>query len=74
MMWGTDRTSTVPRQEGQGAIFIAVDHCSADCGGIHVAQQGTRFEALAPMLRKGQRKAGVAQGLTVAEQFYALAL
>jgi putative transposase len=26
-MWGTDMTSTFTRQEGQVAIFIAVDHC-----------------------------------------------
>jgi hypothetical protein len=34
-MWGTDMTATFTRQEGQVAIFIAVDHYSAECGGIH---------------------------------------
>jgi putative transposase len=51
-MWGTDMTATWTRQEGQVAIFIAVDHCSAECVGIHAAKQGTRFEALEP-IRQG---------------------
>ena len=45
-MWGTDMTATYTRQDGQVAIFIAVDHYSAGCVGIHAATQGTRFEAL----------------------------
>ena len=55
-MWGTDMTATFTRQEGQVAIFIAVDHCSAECVGIHAAKQGTRFEALEP-IRQGVRTA-----------------
>jgi putative transposase len=51
-MWGTDMPATFTRQEGQVAIFIAVDHYSAECGGIHAAKQGTRFEALEP-IRQG---------------------
>ena len=51
-MWGTDMTATYTRQEGQVAIFIAVDHCSAECVGLHAAKQGTRFEALEP-IRQG---------------------
>lgn len=51
-MWGTDMTTTITRQEGQVAIFIAVDHCSAECVGIHAATHGTRFEALEP-IRQG---------------------
>jgi putative transposase len=34
MMWGTDLTATFTG-EGQAAVFIAVDHCSAECVGIH---------------------------------------
>ena len=41
--------------EGQAAVFIAVDHHSAECVGIHAARQGTRFEALEP-LRQGVRR------------------
>jgi putative transposase len=51
-MWGTDMTATFTRQEGQVAIFIAVDHYSAECVGIHAAKQGTRCEALEP-IRQG---------------------
>jgi len=29
-MWGTDQTSTLTA-EGQACVFIAVDHCTAEC-------------------------------------------
>jgi transposase InsO family protein len=67
-MWGTDMTTTCTRQDGQVAIFITVDHCSAECVGIHAAKHGTRFEALEP-IRQGMRASfgtfgkGVARGL-----------
>src|SRR4051794_18178446 len=47
-MWGTDLTTTVTG-EGQVAVFVAVDHCSAECVGIHAARKATRFEALEPI-------------------------
>jgi putative transposase len=50
--WGTDRPTTCTRQDGQGALFIAVDHCLAAWVGIHAATQGTRFAALEP-IRQG---------------------
>jgi hypothetical protein len=53
-MWGTDMTTTVTREDGQVAICIAVDHCAAECVGIHAAKSGTRFEALEP-IRQGVR-------------------
>ncbi len=53
-MWGTDLTTTITG-EGQVAVFVAVDHCSAECVGIHAAQQATRFEALEP-IRQGVRR------------------
>src|SRR5438876_8171058 len=34
VMWGTDLTTTITG-EGQAAVFVAVDHCSAECVGIH---------------------------------------
>ena len=52
-MWGTDLTTAITGQ-GQAAVFIAVDHCSAECVGIHAAQRATRFEALEP-IRQGVR-------------------
>ena len=66
---GTDLT-TVMTGEGQAAVFIAVDHCSTECVGIHAARRATRFEALEP-IRQGVRErfgafaAGAARGLAV---------
>lgn len=51
-MWGTDATCTMTIDDGQVTVFVAIDHCSADCVGIHAAKPGTRFEALEP-LRQG---------------------
>ena len=68
-MWGTDLTTTLTG-EGQAAVFVAVDHCSAECVGIHAAQHATRFEALEP-LRQGVRRhfggfaRNIARGLSV---------
>ena len=46
------------------AVFVAVDHCSAECVGIHAAKRATRFEALEP-IRQGVRRCfgGFAQGI-----------
>ena len=65
-MWGTDMTTTFTRQDGQVAIFIAVDHCSAECVGIHAALHGTRFEALEP-IHQGVRAHFGAFGQNVAQ-------
>ena len=52
------------------AVFIAIDHCSAECVGIHAAQRATRFEALEP-IRQGVRDhfggfaRNIARGLAV---------
>lgn len=54
VMWGTDMTTTWT-QEGQAAVFIAIDHHSGECTGIHAARRGTRFEALEP-IRQGVRR------------------
>jgi hypothetical protein len=35
LMWGADLTS-VMTGEGQAAVFVAVDHGSAECVGLHV--------------------------------------
>lgn len=69
-MWGTDMTATLLSTGRQVAVFIAVDHCSASCVGIHAAIRGTRFEALQP-IRQGVRECfgaigkEVAAGLTI---------
>ena len=68
-MWGTDLTATFTG-EGPTAVFIAVDHCSAECVGIHAHARATRFEALEP-IRQGVRRcfggfaADIARGLAV---------
>jgi putative transposase len=53
-MWGTDLTS-VMTGEGQAAVFVAVDHCSAECIGIHASRHADRFQALEPV-RQGVRE------------------
>lgn len=69
-MWGTDLTSVLTLDEGQAAVFIAVDHCTSECVGIHAAKEANRFQALEP-LRQGVRGrfgsygAGVASGLSI---------
>lgn len=69
-MWGTDMTTTVTLAEGSAAVFVAVDHATSECVGIHAAKSGTRFEALEP-IRQGIREhfgaytAQAADGLSV---------
>jgi transposase InsO family protein len=69
-MWGTDMTAAFTLGHGQVAVFVAVDHCSAECVGIHAALHGTRHEALEP-IRQGvaERFGGVekdaARGLAI---------
>jgi putative transposase len=53
-MWGTDLTTTITG-EGPAAVFVAVDHCSVECVGVHAAARATRFEALEP-IRQGMRE------------------
>lgn len=53
--WGTDATMTVTLAEGQVTVFAAIDHCTAECVGIHAVKRATRFEALEP-LRQGVRE------------------
>ena len=70
VMWGTDMTTTVTTGRGTVHVFIAVDHCTCECVGLHAAKGGNRFEALEP-LRQGVREhfgvfdAGVASGLAI---------
>lgn len=70
VLWGTDATSCLTLREGTATIFIAVDHATAECVGIHAARPGTRYEAVEP-LRQGVRAhfggydAGVAAGLAL---------
>jgi transposase InsO family protein len=69
-IWGTDLTTITTTGEGQVAVFVAADHCSAECVGLHAARRATRFEALEP-IRQGVRRhfggfaAGIARGLAL---------
>jgi putative transposase len=55
VMWGTDLTGTMTVQDGHAAVFVAVDHYSGECVGIHASVKATRFEALEPV-RQGVRE------------------
>jgi transposase InsO family protein len=67
LMWGADLTS-VMTGEGQAAVFVVVDHCPAECVGLHASRRADRFQALEPV-RRGVRERfgafanGVAAGL-----------
>ena len=69
-IWGTDLTTTVTTQQGQAAVFVAVDHFTSECVGIHASKHQTRFEALEP-LRQGAHDyfgsfaEGIAAGLKI---------
>ena len=47
-MRGSDSTP-VMTGEGQAAVFVAVDHRSAECVGIHASRRADRFQALEPV-------------------------
>lgn len=38
-MWGTDATQTATEEDGTVTIFAAIDHCTAECVGIHVVKR-----------------------------------
>src|SRR3954464_2008582 len=62
-MWGTDMTA-VMTGEGQAAVFVAVDHCSAECLGVHASRGADRFEALEPARQAVRRcRGGFAEGI-----------
>jgi transposase InsO family protein len=70
VMWGTDLTMTWTTREGPACIFLAVDHCTAECVGLHASKRGTRFEALEPIRQAvqasfGRYDAGSAAGVAV---------
>ncbi len=67
-VWASDHTMTATIEDGSVTVFVAVDHCTTECVGVHVAKKATRFEALEP-LRQGVRdycggfRAGAAAGI-----------
>jgi len=67
-MWAADHTANVAVEDGPVTVFVAVDHCTTECVGIHAAQRATRFEALEPIRQAvrdycGGFRAGAAAGL-----------
>jgi transposase InsO family protein len=67
-MWGTDATAAYTTKDGYVSVFIAIDHASFDCVGIHAAKSGNRFEALEPAYQGirehyGTLRASLARGL-----------
>jgi transposase InsO family protein len=68
VMWGTDFSTTVTLRDGTAAVFIAVDHCTAELVGVHAAARATRWEALEPIRQAVRERFGrigekVARGL-----------
>ena len=57
VMWGTDGTGTLTG-EGHASVFLLVDHCTAECLGLHAARRGTRFEALEPVRQAVRERTG----------------
>jgi transposase InsO family protein len=67
-VWASDHTLTVTVEQGQVTVFAAVDHCTAECVGLHAAKKATRFEALEPLRQAvrdycGGFRAGAAAGI-----------
>ena len=67
-VWASDHTLTVTVEEGQVTVFVAVDHCTTECVGLHAAKKATRFEALEPLRQAvrdycGGFRAGAAAGI-----------
>ena len=58
VMWGTDMTTTVTVGEGATCVFVAVDHCTTECIGLHAAKSGNRFEALEPIRQDVRERFG----------------
>jgi putative transposase len=65
-MWGTDATATFTEREGTVTVFAAIDHCTAECVGIHVVKKATRFEALEPIRQGVKEQFGAFSGGTAA--------
>jgi putative transposase len=67
-VWASDHTMTATVEDGPVTVFVAVDHCTTECVGIHAAKKATRFEALEPVRQAvrdycGGFRAGAATGI-----------
>jgi len=59
LMWGTDMTTTPTVRDGQAAVFIAIDHCTAELVGVHASKRQDRFEALEPIRQAVRERFGI---------------
>lgn len=57
-LWGTDATRFYTRQEGWCWFFGAMDHCTDEIVGWHVAKRGDRWAALEPIRQGVQQTHG----------------
>lgn len=57
-LWGTDATKFYTRQEGWCWFFGAIDHCTDEIVGWHVAKRGDRWAALEPIRQGVQQTHG----------------
>lgn len=57
-LWGTDATRFYTRRDGWCWFFGAIDHCSEDIVGWHVAKVGDRWAALEPIRQGVQQTHG----------------
>jgi putative transposase len=54
-LWGTDATRFWTEEEGWVWFFAAIDHCTGEIVGHHLAKKGDRWAALEPV-RQGVRR------------------
>ena len=69
-VWASDHTMTTTVEEGQVTVFVAVDHCTTECVGLHAAKKATQFETLEPLRQAvrdycGGFRGGVAAGIRI---------
>src|SRR5947209_17508662 len=51
-MWGTDATATFTEAEDTVTVFAAIDHCTAECVGIHVLKKPLASKRWNPFVRE----------------------
>ena len=70
VMWGTDGSRVLTRDDGWVWVFAALEHFNSECVGHCVSKMGTRFQALEPVAMGitdifGGVGAGAARGLAL---------
>ena len=70
VMWGTDGSRVLTRDDGWVWVFAALEHFNSECVGHYVSKMGTRFQALEPVAMGitdifGGVEAGAARGLAL---------